>query len=212
MTSKIFWDDPYQSKLNTRIKSVKGNEVTVDATIFYAFSGGQESDHGTFNDFPVVEARKSGMDIIYTLPAQHGLQKGDEVFMQIDWSRRYRLMRLHFAAEVVLEIVYKTLHGIEKIGAHIAEDKARLDFAWPQNISAIFPQLQQQLQQLVVADSPIQSQFSDEAMQRRYWEVENFARVPCGGTHLKSTAEIGEVTLKRKNIGSQKERIEIRLQ
>ncbi len=212
MTRKIFWDDPYLRQLNTRINSVIGDEVTVDATIFYAFSGGQESDHGTFNDFPVIEARKSGEDIFYTLPAQHGLQKDDEVFMQIEWSRRYRLMRLHFAAEVVLELVYQFHHGIEKIGAHIAEDKARLDFAWPQNISAIFPQLQDQLEQLVAADRPILSRFSDEAMQRRYWEVEGFARVPCGGTHLKSTAEIGQVALKRKNIGSQKERIEIRLQ
>ena len=53
--------------------------------------------------------------------------------------------------------------------------------------------------------------FSDEANQGRYWEIEGFARVPCGGTHLKRTGEIGPVTLKRVNIGKGKERIEIRV-
>lgn len=43
------------------------------------------------------------------------------------------------------------------------------------------------------------------------WEIEGFSKVPCGGTHVKSTAEVGFVTLKRINIGGGKERIEIRL-
>ena len=43
----------------------------------------------------------------------------------------------------------------------------------------------------------------------RYWEIEGFARVPCGGTHLKRTGEVGNIALKRKNIGKGKERIEV---
>ena len=46
-TEKVFWEDPYLTELKTRITSVNGNDVTVDQTIFYAFSGGQESDEGT---------------------------------------------------------------------------------------------------------------------------------------------------------------------
>ena len=64
---------------------------------------------------------------------------------------------------------------------------------------------------LIAADHPIVSAFSDEANQRRYWEIAGFARVPCGGTHLKRTGEIGAITLKRVNIGKGKERIEIRI-
>ena len=45
--------------------------------------------------------------------------------------------------------------------------------------------------------------------EQRYWEVPNFARVPCGGTHLKRTSEVGKLSLKRKNIGKGKERIEV---
>ena len=46
VTRKLFWADPYQTQLDTHITSVSGNEVTVAQTIFYAFSGGQESDAG----------------------------------------------------------------------------------------------------------------------------------------------------------------------
>ena len=62
---------------------------------------------------------------------------------------------------------------------------------------------------LVAADHAIISAFSDEANERRYWEIPDFSRVPCGGTHLRRTGEIGEIALKRKNIGKGKERIEV---
>jgi len=53
--------------------------------------------------------------------------------------------------------------------------------------------------------------YIDKKAQRRFWEIEGFSKVPCGGTHVKSTAEVGFISLKRKNIGHSKERIEIRL-
>ena len=61
------------------------------------------------------------------------------------------------------------------------------------------------------ADLAIVSAFSDPDGERRYWEVPGFARVPCGGTHLRRTGKIGCIDLKRKNVGSGKERIEIYL-
>jgi Ser-tRNA(Ala) deacylase AlaX len=209
LTRKLFWEDPYRTRLDTAVETVAGPIVTVAETIFYALSGGQESDHGTIGGRPVIEAQKHGPDILYTLADDHGLSAGDWVAMVIDWERRYRLMRLHFAAEIVLELVYRTLPGIEKIGAHIAADKARVDFAWDQNIAKLFPALQAEATALIDADRPIISAFSDEGAERRYWEVEGFARVPCGGTHLKRTGEVGAIALKRRNIGKGKERIEV---
>jgi Ser-tRNA(Ala) deacylase AlaX len=211
LTRKLFWTDPYRTRLETRIATVAGPEVTLEETIFYALSGGQESDAGTIGGRPVLEARRDGTDILYRLPEDHGLDVGDPVTVEIDWQRRYRLMRLHFAAEVVLELAYKHLAGITKIGAHIAADKARIDFEWPEPINKSFPLLSEELRKIVASDQPIVSAFSDEAAQRRYWEVPGFARVPCGGTHLKRTGEVGAVTLKRRNIGKGKERVEILL-
>ena len=135
--AKLFWQDPYQSRLDTHVAGVSGNDVMLAETIFYALSGGQESDAGIIGRRRVVSARKDGREILYTLEDDHGLEAGDAVTVEIDWARRYN--------------------------------------------------------------------------QRRYWKIEGFARVPCGGTHLKRTGEIGAVTPKRVNIGKGKERIEIRV-
>jgi len=127
MVHKVFWDDPYLTTLQTEVGRVIGDQVTLRDTIFFAQSGGQESDKGTIGVFPVLNARWEGKDIRYTLPPDHDLRVGNVVTIMIDWPRRYKLMRLHFAAEIVLELVYSTLKKPKKIGAHIAEDKARID-------------------------------------------------------------------------------------
>jgi Ser-tRNA(Ala) deacylase AlaX len=208
MTIKIFWQDPYLTELNTSITSVNGSILTLAETIIYAFAGGQESDSATIGGLPLLEARKEDKEIFYTV-AGHSFQIGDNVNVAIDWKRRYKLMRLHFAAEIILELVYQNLPGIEKIGAHIAQDKSRIDFEWGENIASLFPILQAEAATLISANHPIISAFQDEANERRYWEIEGFARVSCGGTHLKRTGEVGQLTLKRKNVGKGKERIEI---
>ena len=209
MTKKLFWKDPYLTVFETVVESVAGNSITLRETIFFAFSGGQESDTGTIGEYPVIEARKSGPGILYVLPEGHELKPGDKVRIEIDWDRRYRLMRLHFAAELILELVYRELDNVEKIGAHISPDKARIDFHWTENISPLFPKLISKAQFLIDQDLEIISAYSNEGSQQRYWEIPAFARVPCGGTHLKCTGEVGKIALKRKNIGKGKERIEV---
>ena len=209
MTEKIFWSDPYQMTLDTTVASTIGDCIRLRETIFYAFSGGQESDTGTIGGHRVLEASKSGLDIDYRLADDHGLEPDDPVCVEIDWDRRYRLMRLHFAAELVLEVVYRQLGEVEKIGAHIAADKARIDFYWPENIAPRFQELAAEAQGIIDRNLEIATAFSDEENQMRYWEIEGFARVPCGGTHLKRTGEVGNIALKRKNIGKGKERIEV---
>ncbi len=209
VTQKLFWADPYQTRLDTHITSIEGNDVTVAQTIFYAFSGGQESDAGTFNNHAVLHARKEGLNIVYTLADSHGFKVGDLVTIQLDWERRYKLMRLHFAAEIILELTYQQLNPITKIGAHIAQDKSRIDFEWNENIAQYFPTLTEKANALVDANRDIISAYSDEQTQKRYWEIAGFARVACGGTHLRQTGEVGYIQLKRKNVGKGKERIEI---
>jgi alanyl-tRNA synthetase len=211
MTIKIFWENPYRKSIDTRIASVNGSNVTVEETIFFAFSGGQESDTGTIAGYPVIEAAKVGKEIEYTLPGDHNLKEGQSITMKIDWERRYKLMRLHFAAELILELMYKKLSGSDKIGAHIAKDKARIDFRWNESIAPLLPEITLEVESIVQKNLEINSSFSDEINEKRFWEVVGFAKVPCGGTHLKRTGEVGKLKLKRKNIGKGKERIEIYL-
>jgi len=208
---KVFWDDPYSTELEANVTSVNGDVITLDQTIFYAFSGGQQSDSGTIEGLTVLGAKKENFEIYYTLPKGHGLQVGDVVHLNIDWEKRYKLMKLHFAAELILELVYQNYGHPEKVGANITEDKARVDFMWTGNISLIFPELLPQVQDLIDSNLEIESAFSDDSQEIRYWKIEGFARVPCGGTHLKRTGEIGAIKLKRNNIGGGKERIEILL-
>ncbi len=101
--------------------------------------------------------------------------------------------------------------NIQKVGAHISADKSRIDFEWPESITPLLAEFQQRAQAVIDSDAEIESAFSDEGQERRYWKVEGFAQVPCGGTHLKRTSEVGRIALKRKNVGKGKERVEITL-
>jgi len=218
---KVFWENPYQQTLTTKVTSVDGNKVLFNETIIYSFAGGQESDKATVNGIPVLDSVMDGNLIYYILHEGHGLAPDDQVTMIIDWPRRNRLMRLHFAAELILEIVTQK-YGYEKIGAHISETKARIDFIADRNISEHFDEILAIYNEIIKADKEIQKGYSDVANQRRYWKMDlpdiapwatavGFAQVPCGGTHVKSTAEVGFVTLRRERPGKSKERIEIRL-
>ncbi len=207
---KVFWDDPYQTNLTTKVISVADNRILLEETIVFSFSGGQESDKAFINGLSIIDSEIDGNLIYYTLEEDHDLCPGDIVTMEIDWPRRYKLMRLHFAAELILEIVTQKL-GLEKIGAHIAETKARIDFVFDKNISTFFQDILTEYNAIIEENKPIKTDFSDVASQRRFWEIDGFSKVPCGGTHVKSTGEVGFVTLKRKNIGGGKERIEISL-
>lgn len=130
--------------------------------------------------------------------------------MTIDWPRRHRLMRLHFAAELVLEIVTQKFN-LEKVGAHIAETKSRIDFKSDQNINTLFETILATYNEIIKKDLLIETGYSDVENQRRFWKIDGFAQVPCGGTHVRSTEEVGFITLKRDRPGKSIERIEIRL-
>ncbi len=147
--------------------------------------------------------------LVCSIAADHTLQVGDRLKIMIDWARRYKLMRLHFAAEVVLELVGQKFPDIVKTGAHIAADKARIDFEWQDSLAPFIQILQQEAQNIIDLNQDIISAFSDEGSERRYWKINTFSQVPCGGTHIKNTQEIGKLRLKRANPGRGKEQIEI---
>jgi len=207
----MFWEDPYLDELSTTVETVNEDIITLRETIAYAFAGGQQSDEGTIGGYRILKAQKNGIEIYYSLESGHNLKSGDKVLQKIDWEKRYKIMKLHFAAEIILELVNQNFGNPEKIGANITSEKARIDFIWENNISEMFPVLETKAKQLIEANKPIESAFSSEEDQIRYWKIEGFGRVPCGGTHIKRTGEIGSLRLKRERQGKNKERIEIYL-
>lgn len=226
---KVFWDNPYQQCLETTVSQVDGNLVVFAETIGFSECGGQESDRVMINEFEVISShmdKSAPFLIYYTLPEGHNLVPGAHVVMQIDWLRRNRLMRLHFTCELILVLMNRlfneTAEGIElkpeeidtmikKRGAHIAETGARVDFECSENISVYFPMILEEYNKIIAADLPIEQGFLDEANQIRYWKLPNIATVPCGGTHVRSTGEVGAIELKRDRANKGVERIRITL-
>lgn len=217
------------TKLETSILHIQGNEIVFQETIGYSESGGQESDKVTINGISVLSSR---MDrsvpffIYYTLPEGHSFSVSDKVLMEVDWLRRNRLMRLHFTCELVLILINRLFNGtqqgtelkpeeidtvIRKRGAHMAETGARIDFECSKNISEYFPAILGEYNKIIDANLPIEKGFLNEAEQMRYWRLPNIAMVPCGGTHVRSTGEVGAIDLKRDRANKGVERIRITL-
>src|SRR3989338_3575261 len=210
MSKKLFWEDPYQKECRAKAVSVNGQEVVLDQTVFYAFSGGQASDSGTISGIPVKEAIVSEKDVIYVLEQAPNFKEGDEVEVKIDWEKRYKIMKLHSAAHIVY-FIFLEKTGIKKlIGSNVDEAKSRLDYEYPQPISEMLPEAEKLANEAISKNIGIKTHFESGSIEKRLWECAGMI-CPCGGTHVKMTGEIGKIKLKRKNIGAGKERIEITL-
>lgn len=215
MTKKLFWDDPYQTECTAKVTSVVGNKVKLEQTVFYAFSGGQLSDEGTIGGVKVIEAKKEGdkediIDIEYTLQSEPPFHVGDTVEVKIDGERREKLRRLHSAAHVVFYITVAVLGKVKINGSEIQPEKARMDFGYEDSIVEKIPVIEQKANAFIAGDHAIVMKADSEKPDLKWWTCETW-KMPCGGTHVKNTSEIGPLKLKRVNKGKGRERIEMYL-
>ena len=211
-TRKLFWDNPYLRSTRAKITEVDGNTLMFDRTIAFSFSGGQESDVATINGVPLLTSYIEGINIRYRVPDSHGFSVGDSVLMKIDWVRRNKLMRYHMLCELVLAITNRYFghlsDGVElrpnqiddvdivKVMARMTDSGAYVDFDHP-DFSEPLKEIQRELDRVIDADLPIEKGYIDETTQERYWRIPNLATIPCGGTHVRSTGEIGRAVLRR---------------
>ena len=212
---KLFWDDPYLTECTAKVSSIEGNRVKLDQSMFFAFSGGQASDFGTINGVNVIEAVKEGdkesiIDITYVLEKEPNFKVGDEVEVKIDKERRDKIRNLHSAAHLVWYFVEEKLGKLKSIGSNVSVDKSRLDYLLDEPISEHLPEIEEKLNKFIEEDHEIITKEDEEKPDLRWWICGDW-KMPCGGTHVKSTKEIGLIKLKRKNIGAGKERIEVTL-
>ncbi len=218
-TQKIFWENPYLIECKATVTSIKGNKIKLDQTIFFAFSGGQESDQGTIGGINVISAvkqrdKESIIDIEYELEYELEHEPhfivGEQVDVKINKERREKLRKLHSATHIVYYFVMETLGRLKIIGSNIAEEKARIDFLYGKPLNDVLPDIQSNVNRFLQENHAIITKEDEQKPDLRGWTCEEW-KMPCGGTHPKSTGEIGNLELQRKNIGSGKERIEIRL-
>lgn len=214
MTKKLFWEDPYLTTCKAKITEINGKKVKLDRTIFYAFSGGQESDEGTISGIKVINAIKQGdreniVDIEYELEKEPNFKIGDEVDVVIDRDKRLRLMRLHSAAHIAYYFIIEKFGKMKIIGSNVSIKKARIDFESEKPLNEL-QDVQEKLNKFL-SEGHIINRFVDEKLpDLRWWQCEEW-KMPCGGTHVSNTKEIGKVILKRETKGAGKERIEIYL-
>ena len=215
MTVKLFWEDPYQTECIAKVTEINGNKIKVDQTIFYAFSGGQLSDEGTIGSIRVVKAEKQGdkeniIDIEYTLEEEPIFKVGDKVKIKIDHKRRDHLRRLHSAAHLVYYFVVEKLGKVKINGSEIQPEKSRMDFGYNQAIVEKVPEIEKAVNEFIAENHEIIIKDDPEKTSLKWWTCNDW-KMPCGGTHVKNTSEIGPLRLSRKNKGKGRERIEIYL-
>lgn len=210
MTEFIFRENPNLFEMQAKVTSIENNKITVDKTIFFSFSGGQQSDSGTIGGINVVDSSKVGEEIYYTLEEAPNFKVGDCVEIKIDREKREKITKLHSAVHIVgdfFEKKYKIPIN-EILGSNVEVTKGRLDYMYPENISSILEELELEVNNFL-SESHEVKHYQKEG-DKWEWQCGDFI-CPCGGTHVRNTKDIGKIRLKRKNNGSGKERIEIYL-
>lgn len=231
MTSiEIFRSDPYLSASEAMVVAVLEEGLILDKTVFYPEGGGQPGDIGRIanNIFEadVKNTIKTTKGILHLTDNKLGaISEGDNVKIDIDWERRYSLMRMHTALHILCSIVDGAVTG-GSVGSH----KSRLDFDIPGE-RPDKESLTKELMEIVDRNYPVTSSWiSDQELQQnpnliRTMSVkpptgtgqvrmirigDNIDFQPCGGTHVKSTGEVGKIKINKiENKGKQNRRINL---
>ena len=207
--------------------------IVLDRTIFYAASGGQPNDTGRIvtadgRVVPIVNVVHPEGDKtrIAHLPAEGApaLKPGDAVTLELDWDRRYRLMRMHTALHL-LSVVFP----FPVTGGSVGEDKGRLDFDMPE-VPENLAELEARLNAMVDGHHAVTQEWITDAEMAanpgliktmkvkpptgqgrvRLIRIGDVDLQPCGGTHVANTSEIGLLKLgKIEKKGAQNRRVSL---
>ena len=233
MTEKVFYQDSYQKTHQSEVVEVLEQGVILAATIFYPLGGGQPGDTGILTidgrDYRVSDTRYAedrNKILHYIEDDITAIQIGGSVDMEIDWQRRHRLMRMHTSMHLVCSLI-----TAQATGGAVGETESRLDFDLQGQV-VDKEQLTAELNALVDRGIPVSiGSITDEELEQnpdlvrtmsvqpprgagtvRTISIEDTDYQPCGGTHVRNTAEIGELLVTRlKNKGKQNKRISIAL-
>lgn len=234
MTEFLFRDDAYLRSAEARIVAITPEGgIVLDRTPFYATSGGQPGDSGTLTDnanrlltlSTAIHPEGDKTAIVHVPADGQALPAvGEAVRVEIDWARRYRLMRMHTALHL-LSVVFP----FPVTGGQIGEDKGRLDFDMP-DVPEDLDGLEQRLNDMVAADHAVSTEWITDAEMAvkpdliktmkvkppmgqgrvRLVRIGDVDLQPCGGTHVARTGEIGRLALgKIEKKGKQNRRVSL---
>ncbi|HUI38321.1 MAG TPA: alanyl-tRNA editing protein [Thermoplasmata archaeon] len=216
-------DAAYRTRFRARVQSRPPGALVLDRTYFYPEGGGQPSDQGHVTGpdgrrFPVTDVRRSGDEIVHRLGRSEPAGAvppgaGEEVEGEIDWERRHRHMRLHTAQHLVSGLAF-SLGGIRTRQARMSGTTATIDLdgPWPSDLDR--RELERRWRSIELAPRAVRI----DHVPRAEWdrtpspragiipiaaridpvrviEIEGVDRCPCGGTHVRSTSEIGRLEI-----------------
>jgi misacylated tRNA(Ala) deacylase len=236
-TESLFRDDAYLKTAEATVVAVNDRGgIILDRTIFYATSGGQPGDSGTLEcadgsriEIAATITGETKDEIIHVpAPGRTVPQIGERVKLAIDWQRRHLLMRMHSACHLLTVVCPFPITG-----AAVSEDDSRVDFDIP-DAGLTKEDVTARMMELVRADHPIFTRLiTDEDLAANPGLVKSknvrppvgtgkirlvcigdnasIDSQPCGGTHVKSTSEVGEIHIgKIEKKGRENRRFRIR--
>jgi misacylated tRNA(Ala) deacylase len=214
MTENLFREDSYLRECDATVVATDGESIVLDRTVFYPLGGGQPGDTGTISwdggSANIIDARYGEDGAIRHLVAE-GTElpaEGCAVTATLDWDRRFLHMRMHTALHLLGSVLQ---YGVT--GGNISASKSRLDFDMEDTIDKV--KVNADLQALVAANHPMSCRWISDADldaqpdlvrtmsvqpprgagKVRLVEIEGVDLQPCGGTHLNSTGEVGQVSV-----------------
>lgn len=214
-TRLLFQTDSYIRAFGAKVIAVSGAEVALDATAFYAGGGGQPCDIGALSDgvqtWPVAKVRREGAIVWHEVqgnpPAVGAVVRGE-----IDWPRRYALMRTHTALHILCGVVWRD-YGAKVTGGNLEPLKGRMDFEFETMRAELVREIEERINMEVQAARPVRVHFlpRQEADRHpdlirtkinllpaditvvRVVEIEGLDTQADGGTHVANTREVGRI-------------------
>ncbi|MGQ4891110.1 MAG: alanine--tRNA ligase [Candidatus Njordarchaeia archaeon] len=219
-TRKLYYEDRYLKQFEAKVVYADDKFIALDRTAFYPGGGGQDHDTGIIKvgdkTFKVARTFKI-MNVIFheVDKSVSDVQVGEQVFGEIDWERRYALMRHHTATHVINGAAVRVLGPhVWQVGADKREDRARLDISHYKNLTLNeIKQIERLANKIVFEGRPVITEVLDRTSAEKKYGVriyqggavpEKFLRIinikdwdveACGGTHLNNTSEIGLIKI-----------------
>lgn len=206
-TTRLYYTDCYVPVFEARVvdKSEDGRRVYLDRTAFYPASGGQPHDLGFLGDTPVVEVIDEEDRIAHVLAAPIA---ADALEGRIDWERRYDHMQQH-TGQHLLSAVFVELFAFQTVSFHLGSEVSTIELGAKDLSGLQIEKAEQRANEMVREARPVNIRFEDaqdaEGLRKpsaregqlRIIEISDFDRSACGGTHVRSTAELGPILIRK---------------
>ena len=208
MTNRLYYTDAYRTTFSASVvdRSDDGLRIYLDETAFYPTSGGQQHDRGLLGSMTVVDVvdEEDRIAHVLSLPLDAARTRLDGL---IDWNRRFDHMQQH-TGQHLLSAVFEDLFGAKTLSVHFGPDYSTLDVD-AESISRTQLVAGGERANAIVAEGrPVSVTFEDSAAASglrkapdragtlRIVSIAGIDRSACGGTHVRSTSEIGTVLLR----------------